>query len=74
MWVYFLHEKAQAFGKFKEWLQLVENEIGKRVKKFRSNGGGESVSNEFEDFCRSKGIKCNKMIAHMPQQNGVVER
>ena len=26
MWVYFLHDKAQAFGKFKEWLQLVENE------------------------------------------------
>ena len=53
----FLCEKAQAFVRFKEWLQLVENEIGKRVKKSKPNGGDELVSNEFEDFCKSKGIK-----------------
>lgn len=57
MWVYFLREKAQAFGKFKEWLQLVENETGKRLKKFRTDGGGEFTSTEFEDFCKGKGIK-----------------
>ena len=28
MWDYFLRDNAQAFGKFKEWLQLVENETG----------------------------------------------
>lgn len=74
MWVYFLRDKAQAFGKFKEWLQLVENETGKTVKKFRTDGGGEFTSNEFEDFCKSKGIKRQLTTPHTPQQNGVVER
>ena len=74
MWVYFLHDKAQAFGKFKEWLQLVENETGNRLKKFRTDGGGEFISNEFDDFCKGKGIKRQLTTAHTPQQNGVAER
>ena len=47
MWVCFLKEKAQAFTKFKEWLAMVENEKGMKVKKLRTDGGGEFVSNEF---------------------------
>ena len=74
MWVYFLHDKAQAIVKFKEWLQPVENEIGNRLKKFRTNGGGEFISNEFDDFCKGKGIKRQLTTAHTPQQNGVAER
>ena len=71
MWVYFLREKAQAFGKFKEWLQLIENETRKRVIKFKSNGGGEFVSNEFEDFCRSEGIMLNAKIEPLWRWRGV---
>ena len=57
MWVIFLHDKAQTFGKFKEWLQLVENETRNSLKKFRIDGGSEFTSKEFEDFCKGKGIK-----------------
>ena len=70
----FLCEKAQAFVRFKEWLQLVENEIGNILKKFRTDGGGEFISNEFDDFCKGKGINRQLTTAHTPQQNGVAKR
>jgi len=47
MWVYFLRDKAEAFGKFKIWHTLVENESGKKLKKLRTNRGGEFTSSEF---------------------------
>ena len=33
MWVYFLWDKDQALGKFKEWHRLVKNEVENKVKK-----------------------------------------
>ncbi|MCO5554063.1 hypothetical protein L7F22_007589 [Adiantum nelumboides] len=74
MWVYFLREKAEAFGKFKMWHKLVENQTGKKVKKLRTDRGGEFLSTEFNDYCKEHGIQRQLTIAHTPQQNGVVER
>ncbi|GKD72910.1 retrovirus-related pol polyprotein from transposon TNT 1-94 [Tanacetum coccineum] len=39
VWVYILRFKHEAFGKFKEWKQLVENQTGKTVKKLRKDNG-----------------------------------
>ena len=39
-WVYFLKEKSQAFGRFKEWLATVEAESGKKLKVLRTDRGG----------------------------------
>ena len=74
MWVYFLHSKAKAFEKFKIWLKLVENESGKKLKKLCTDRGGEFTSNEFNAYCKERGIKRDLTVAHTPQQNGVVER
>ena len=71
--MHFLHHKTQAFGNLKEWLQPVENEIGNKLKKFITNGGGEFTSKEFEDLCKGKGIKKQLTTAHTPQQNGVAK-
>ena len=73
-WVYFLKDKSQAFGKFKEWLAMVEAETGKKLKKFRTDHGGEFMSGEFIAFCKEHGIKRQLTNAHTPQQNGVVKR
>ena len=59
MWVYFLKSKDEAFGKFKTWHALVENESGNKLKMLRTDRGGEFVSKEFEAYCNSKGIKAN---------------
>ena len=74
IWVSFIQEKVDAFGKFKMWHKFVENEIGKKVKKLRSNQGGEFLSMKLNNYCKEHGIQCQLTTAHTPQQNGVVER
>ncbi|MCO5604434.1 hypothetical protein L7F22_058600 [Adiantum nelumboides] len=73
-WVYFLKGKDEAFAKFKEWHVLVEKETGNKLKKPRSDRGGEFTSSEFADYCKQHGIKRHLTTPHTPQQNGVAER
>jgi transposase InsO family protein len=53
---------------------LVENETDLKIKCLRSERGGEFISNEFEDFCETHGIKRHFSIARTPQQNRVIAR
>lgn len=73
-WVYFMQKKDQTITKFCEFKALVEKESGKKIKALRSENDGEYVSQEFKDFCASKGIKRELTAPHNPQQNGVAER
>nr|GEZ50326.1 retrovirus-related Pol polyprotein from transposon TNT 1-94 [Tanacetum cinerariifolium] len=41
VWVYLLRFKHEAFEKFKEWKQLIENQTGRTVKKLRTDNGLE---------------------------------
>nr|GEX97243.1 retrotransposon protein, putative, Ty1-copia subclass [Tanacetum cinerariifolium] len=43
--------KHEAFGKFKEWKQLVENQTGRTVKKLKTDNGLEFFNWEFEQLC-----------------------
>lgn len=74
MWIYLIKEKSEAFTHFKKFKALVENEIGKPLKVFRSDRGGEFTSLEFNSFCEQNGVKCNLTAPYSPQQNGIVER
>ncbi|GKE91047.1 retrovirus-related pol polyprotein from transposon TNT 1-94 [Tanacetum coccineum] len=51
VWVYILRFKHEAFGKFKEWKQLVENQTGRMVKKVRTDNGLEFCNWEFKQLC-----------------------
>ena len=73
-WIYFLKNKSEVFGKFKEFKALIENHSKKRIKTLRSNNGGEYTSKEFEAFCKEAGIKRELTTPYNPQQNGVAER
>ncbi|GJV75109.1 zinc finger MYM-type protein 1-like protein [Tanacetum coccineum] len=66
--------KHEAFGKFKEWKQLVENQTGRTVKKLRMDNGLEFYNQEFEQLCIESGITRHLTVAGMPQQNRVAER
>lgn len=57
MWVTFLKDKSEAFGKFKAFRALVERESGKRIKCLRIYQGGEFTSGEFNKYCEENGIK-----------------
>ncbi|GJW02661.1 retrotransposon protein, putative, ty1-copia subclass [Tanacetum coccineum] len=68
-----LRFKHKAFGKFKEWKQLVENQTGRTVKKLRTDNGLEFYNREFEQLCIESGIARHLIVAEKPQQNGVAE-
>jgi len=45
-----LKTKDEVFGKFKEFKSLVENISDKKIRRLRSDNGGEYTSNEFGIF------------------------
>ena len=57
VWVYFLKNQDEVLLDFTTFLQLVENQTGKKLKCLRIVNGGEYVSKAFLDFCDSKCIK-----------------
>jgi hypothetical protein len=40
-WIYFLRKKSKVFEKFKEFKDLVENQINNKIKVLRIDNGGE---------------------------------
>ncbi|GKC53169.1 retrotransposon protein, putative, ty1-copia subclass [Tanacetum coccineum] len=73
VWVYILGFKHEAFRKFKEWKQLVENQTGRTVMKLRTDNGLEFCNREFKHPCIESGIARHLTVAGTPQQNGVAE-
>ena len=73
-WVYVLKNKSDAFETFRKWKKMVENQYDRKVKVLRTDGGGEYVSNEFDDFLNNSGIIHQTTVAKTPQQNGLAER
>ncbi len=71
---YFLKNKSEVLGKFKEYLKMAENFTGKKLKCLRSDNGGEYFSKEFGEFCKLHGIIQEPTVPRTPQQNGVAER
>ncbi|KAI5338773.1 hypothetical protein L3X38_018045 [Prunus dulcis] len=59
---------------FKRFSATVELQSGYKVKKLRSDRGGEYTSNEFNKFCDEMGMERHLTVAYSPQQNGVAER
>ena len=56
-WIYFMKNKDEVFGKFKEFKALIKNHTEKKIKMIRSYNGGEFTSNEFKELCKEAGIK-----------------
>ena len=55
-WIYFMKKKDEVFNKFKEFKALIENHIEKNIKTFRSDNGGEFISNEFKELAKTQGL------------------
>ena len=69
-----MKHKYEVFQIFLEWKALVERSSGYKVKKFRTDNGGECTSKEFEEYLKKEGIEHQYTIPKTPQQNGVSER
>lgn len=72
--VYFLKQKSDALKGFNHYRLFWQAHLGKQIKFFRSDNGGEFTSNEFEHECADNGIHHEKTIPETPQQDGVSER
>jgi hypothetical protein len=55
-YVYLLKTKDEALNCFKTYKAKVENQLEKKIKRFRSDRGGEYLSNEFNLFYVKHGI------------------
>ncbi|KAI5321217.1 hypothetical protein L3X38_030288 [Prunus dulcis] len=73
-WIYFLRYKFEVFNVFKKFKSTVELQSGYKLKKLRSDGGGEYISNEFNRFCDEMRMERQLTVAYSPQQNTVAER
>jgi hypothetical protein len=52
----------------------VENMIGRNVKVLSTYNMGYFTFIEFNDFCKEVDIKREKIVAHNPEKNEIVER
>ncbi|GJZ74972.1 putative ribonuclease H-like domain-containing protein [Tanacetum coccineum] len=73
-WVFFLEHKDETYPILKDFLNLVENQLNKKVKAIRCDNGTEFKNAQIIELCGSKGIKRDYSNARTPQQNGVAER
>ena len=55
-------------------MNMVENQLDRRIKALRTDRGHEYLSEEFKTLCDEKGIEYQLSIPITPQQNGVAER
>lgn len=74
VFVYFLKNKSEVFDTFIGFKNTIENQTGLKIKKMRTDNGGEYISKEFEAYCRVIGIERDLTIPDTPEQNGVAER
>src|SRR3954471_13458725 len=72
--VYLLKTKDEALSFFKVYKAEVENQLDRKIKRLRSDRGGEYFSNEFDAFCAEHGIIHERTPPYSPHSNGVAER
>lgn len=72
--VFLIRQKSEALSVFKQFHKAAELQTGRRLKKLRSDNGGEYMSREFQNYCADQGIHHEHTIPYSPQQNGVAER
>ena len=72
--VYLLETKSEAENCLMEYILESENHHNLKVSKIRMDNGGEYRSNDFKNWCKTKGILLDYTIPHTPQLNGTAER
>ncbi|KAL4283721.1 hypothetical protein GQ457_16G017790 [Hibiscus cannabinus] len=69
-----MHHKFEALEKFKEFKNEVQNQHGKSIKVFRTDRGGEYLSQDFDELLKEGGIVSQLTPPGTPQWNGDSER
>jgi transposase InsO family protein len=73
-YVYLLKTKDEALNYIKAYKAEAENQLERKIKRLRSDRGGEYFSNTFDEFCVEHAIVHERTSPYSPQSNGVAER
>ncbi|CAI5482793.1 unnamed protein product [Closterium sp. Yama58-4] len=73
-WIRLLKHKDATPTAIKQWVADVETESGFKVKRFRSDGGGEYTARELGDWLKGRGTAHEFSTPYTPQQNGAAEK
>ncbi|KNZ61848.1 uncharacterized protein VP01_134g8 [Puccinia sorghi] len=71
---FLLKSKKDICLTFKRYIERMERLTGKKLKVFRTDGGGEFTSKAFLDWMKDKGITHQHSMPYEPEQNGAAER
>jgi len=74
LFCFILQYKSDAEDYIINWINQVTVELGKPLKEFHSDGGGEFRSTKLLNYFKSKGIKVTFTNKGTPQHNSIVER
>ncbi|KAL0312905.1 UNVERIFIED_CONTAM: Retrovirus-related Pol polyprotein from transposon TNT 1-94 [Sesamum radiatum] len=72
--IYLLRTKDEATEMFLKYKCEVENQLDKRIKRLRTDRGGEYNTNFLKEFCENNDIIHETNAPYTPQQNGIAER
>ena len=69
-----MKEKSEAFERIKDYVSLVENQLGRSPKFLRFDSGSEYINDKVRSFCASKGIEIQFTAPYSHEQHGIAER
>ena len=72
--LYLLRSKDEAEKMFLIYKAEVENQLDRKVKRLRSDRGGEYGTTFLKELCENNGIIHELTAPYSPQSNGVAER
>ena len=58
----------------KEVIVMLERQLGRKLKRLRTDNGTELVNNKVEELCKRNGIIHETTVPYGPEQNGIVKR
>ena len=73
-WVRFLQKKKHAAKAIQDFFAMAERQFDTKIKSFRSDRGGEFVSDALSAWMDERGVIHQLTVPYTPQQNGVAER
>jgi transposase InsO family protein len=73
-YVYLLKTKDEALDYFKIYQVEVENQLERKIKRLRSDHGGEYFPKVFDNFCTEHGIIHERTPPYSPESSGITER
>ena len=69
-----LKHKSDTATAIQNFMEKCKTKFGRYPQTFRSDRGGEFMSNEIQNFLKQRGISFECTVANTPQQNGISER